>query len=793
VRAKHIASPLWRTCGVCIALWMSLIAAVAVAQTQPAAASTDLRGRPVEGVRVVGNSQVATPIILNVVRTREGDPYDPDTVVEDYQRIYALRRFSNVEAKIEPTETGVIVVFIVQEQRQIRSIAFLGNSKIETSKIMDVVDVREGEAIDRFRISLARREIERLYKEKNFPFAHVDVPPEPLATRGELIFNIVEGPNVKVRKTDFIGNNSFSRDRLKEEIRTRYWIWIFRPGTFDPETVEDDVAALRRFYEGKGFFDVRVGRKLIWSPDLSELEVNYVIEEGPRYVIEKVTFKGLSRVSEADLRARMRLLEGAYYDSGVIQRDTREIVRAYSPFGMIYQPQSSDPDYLRINTVPVFRGEPGKVELIYEISEGRPFRLGRILVTGNYKSQDKLVLREMRMQPGQTYDAGAVQDAQERIRGTPYFSNITMTPVGEEPDTRDLLVEVQEARTATFSLGAGVNSNGGIGGNITYEQRNFDLFNFPDTWQELFTDKAFTGAGQNFRASFEPGTRATNASLRFSEPYLFDQPYSFSGEVYLRDRIREHYDDRRLGGRVSFGKRFNYVYSGLISLRGESVRIHDIEDEELRAKEIIDAKGSSTLTSVGIQFRRDTTTRGLLPSKGTTTTVGYELFGALGGDYSFHKYSASWDGFYTLYEDLIERKTILELHADIGYIAAEAPFFERFYGGGIGSVRGFEFRGISPRSGREDDPVGGDFAATYTVQVSFPLAGESLRGVVFTDGGTVEETFRLDDFRSSIGFGFRLALEFFGQAPLALDFALPLAKNSEDDVQYISFSFGFVQ
>src|SRR5205814_1165177 len=121
----------------------------------------------------------------------------------DYQRIYGLRKFANVEAKVEPTETGVIVVFIVTEQKQIRSIAYRGNISVETGKIQDVVDLREGEAIDNFRINLARQSIETLYKEKNFPFAHVEVPGEPLAEKGELVFNVVEGPNVRVRKVTF--------------------------------------------------------------------------------------------------------------------------------------------------------------------------------------------------------------------------------------------------------------------------------------------------------------------------------------------------------------------------------------------------------------------------------------------------------------------------------------------------------------------------------------------------------------------------------------------------------------
>ena len=219
--------------------------------------------------------------------------------------------------------------------------------------------------------------------------------------------------------------------------------------------------------------------------------------------------------------------------------------------------------------------------------------------------------------------------------------------------------------------------------------------------------------------------------------------------------------------------------------------ITNVQDKEVRAYEIIDAEGTSVLTSVGIRLTRDSTNRGLLPSKGMTTSAGWESFGALGGDYSFQKFTASHDQYFTLHEDLLDRKVILSLHADTGWIAGSAPFFERFYGGGIGSVRGFSFRGISPRSGPDDDRIGGDFIATGSAEVSFPLAGEQLRGVVFADVGTVEPNVELGTIRSSVGAGIRLTLPFLGQAPIALDFAFPLSKSSQDDTQIFSFSMGF--
>ena len=759
--------------------------------------SPELRGRNIDDIRIEGNTLVSTPVILNLIRSRRGEPFDPATVEEDYRRVYDLRKFSNVEARVEPTATGgVIVSYTVTEQRQIGAISFTGLPKAtrenEEAVLRELIAVQVGEALDAFRVNLARDAIEKYYREKNYSFAHVEVDTDAMQKRGEIVFNIVKGPNVKVRQVKFIGNHSISNERLNSQIKTASWIFVFRPGTFRPDAIEQDVGAIRKYYETKGFFDVKVGRKLVFSPDNQSLLVEFVIEEGQRYKIDRVSFRGNVTADEATLRQNLKLTEGMTFDSDLLQRDVRQMVRTYSPHGFIYDPEGRNPDYLQIEPRNVFKREAGKVEIVYEISEGSKFKLGNIRVKGNWKSQDKLVLREMRVQPGQIYNSGEIADAADRLRGTPYFQSINITPIGDEPGVRDVLVEVTEGRTASFTLGAGINSNGGVGANIAFEQKNFDLGNPPDSFLDILSDRAFTGAGQNLRISLEPGTEQSNASIRFSEPYLFDQPYSFSGEAFLRTRDWSDYDENRIGGRVVFGKRFDYVYSASVSLRAEQIEIADIEELIFRAPEIVEAEGTSNLTSVGLQLRRDTTNRGPMQFRGSILTGNVEFAGALGGDYDFTKLTVGWDRFIELGQDLRDRRVVLALRADSGYIFDDAPFFERFYGGGIGSVRGFSFRGISPRSGIEDDPIGGDFVATASAELGFPLAGEFLRGVVFTDAGTVEDSVELDNIRSSIGFGFRLNLPVFGNVPLAIDFAYPLAKEDRDDVSYISFSLGFM-
>lgn len=770
-----------------------LLPAPAFAQTTAPAITPQFKGLPVDQVNVRGNVQVATSVIRNVVRTRPGDKYDPATVEDDYRRIYELKKFANVEALVEPTGRGSVdVTFIVTEQKLITKIVYRGNKRVDTATLQSVVDLKVGQAIDTFRIALAKQAIVNTYRDKNFPDAHVDVPHDPLTARGEVIFDIVEGPQVRIRNIRFIGAHSFSPGQLGDQIKTQTWFPIFRPGKYDPEQVEEDMGALRKYYQDHGFFDVRVGRKLIYSPDNTELQIDFVIDEGPRYVVQRVTFEGNQALSDVQLRKDQRLVPGMFYSAETVQRDVRQMVNSYSPFGYIYAPMQPSEDYLHIEPQAVFLlDQPGRVELLYHIHEGRKFRIGRIRVTGNDKSQDKLVLREFRnFAPGQYYNSGAVQDALERLRATPFFATVTATPYGDDPNVRDLLVEVTEQKTASFNVGAGINSNGGVGGNITYEQRNFDIGNVPNDWRDILSEHAFTGAGQGFRASFEPGTIQTGADLRFTEPWLFDQPYSFSEDVYLRSIYREHYVDQRIGDRATFGKMLDYENSLGLSLRGERVSIQQIDDPRYRPTEILEQRGSHLLTSVGLNYRHDTTNPGFVPYRGMTATLGWEGFGLLGGDYRFDRFIAGWSGYQTLYTDALDRKTVLGLHLNTGFITGNSVFFERFYGGGIGSMRGFLYRGVSPRDGRGEDPVGGDFVYNGTAEVNFPIYENMLRGVVFTDFGDVESGVRIGVVRTSIGAGIRFSLPFLGQTPFAIDFGVPITRGRHDQTQLISFSLG---
>jgi outer membrane protein assembly complex protein YaeT len=773
-------------------------------------------GLPITRVDVVGNSRLPDSIVLNAIRTAPGDRFDPRTVNDDVQRIYALRRFEQVEAQYEILDgqatPAVAVTFTVSELPAVQGIAFRGNRSVQDDRLRQVVSISVGLAAggrgDPVLLGFAADAIERFYRdERKRPLANVRVRRDE--ETGRVIFDITEGPRVLVRNVDFPGARSFTENDLRREVVTEVW-WpggfFGRTGRLSMPQIEEDVASLRRFYQRqKGFFDARVGRRLIWSPDLTEVQVEFVIEEGPRYTVGDIDFEGLEALDEADLRRRLAeevgLEPGVPYDLDRVRAAINEIVAAYSPLGYIYSPPPpgipQNPDHLNIGNDVAFRLEPGVVDLTFRVSEGRSFRLGNLRVRGNDKTQDRILLRAFDSGPGDLYDSDDIRRATRRLQGSGYFSQLRVTPVippgGDvDDDVRDLLIEVEEMSTATLSVGASADSSGGLSAFIRYEERNFDIFDFPDSPGAIWGD-AFQGAGQTLRVSLEPGTRQSNASVTFFEPQLLDRNLGFGIDGYYRTFRQRRYRENRGGGRIRLSPGLGRNFRTTLSLRGEDVRIFDLDAPiSTRAPEYVEFEGNTTITSAQLRFAYTDVDTLINTTRGFQAETAWETYGVLGGP-SFQKVTAGATMFVPLYRDIRDRAVVFQLRGDAGAIYNDAPFFERFYAGGFTSVRGFRDRGISPRSGTADDAVGGDFMVHGTAALGFPLVDRTLRGVIFSDFGSVDDDPELTTIRVSAGFGFRVNIDALGNVPIALDFAWPLNRRDEDELQVFSFSLGLLQ
>nr|MBC8377569.1 BamA/TamA family outer membrane protein [Planctomycetota bacterium] len=333
-------------------------------------------------------------------------------------------------------------------------------------------------------------------------------------------------------------------------------------------------------------------------------------------------------------------------------------------------------------------------------------------------------------------------------------------------------------------LGAGIASDDGLIGNITLNQRNFDITDTPSSFSEIFTGKAFRGGGQQFRISASPGTEVSNYLVSFTEPYLYDKPISLSLSGSLFERERETYDEGRLAGKVGLEKRYEDKWRRGISFRTENVDVDDLEWDA--PSDVVDVKGSNLLFGTRFYIRKNTTDSRFIPSKGYNFDIGYEQ---VFGDHTFGILEGTYRWYHTLTEDLDELKTVLETKIHAGTTIGDAPTFERFYVGGIGgwALRGFSYRGVSPRGGPSREPVGSDWAISGNAEISVPLGNETFSWLFFTDAGLIDD----GGPRASVGTGVQILIpQFFGPVPMRFELAAPFLKDDEDDTQAFSFSMG---
>jgi len=761
-----------------LAVALSLLVATSVGAQQAPQTITE--------IRIEGNQQVPDSVVMSYIKSRPGERYDRRLVEQDVQRLLDSGRFTSVQASLSTSDRGVTVTYHLVERPLVAAVIFEGNKALKDSDLAQELSFGTFSPLNRFDVEAGRKAIQAKYRSEGYYFAKVDYDEQALNQEQRVVYRIVEGPKVAVRSVTFRGNEYWGRFKLAMKVRTSAGFWLgglaLAPGKLDTEQLEQDVNRLRAEYAAEGFLDVNVDRLLEFSDDKRQVRVTFVIDEGPRYVVNDTKFEGNSVFTDQELLSRVSLTPGEYYTALAMQRDIKALRDTYGQIGFINA--SVDAKY-------VYKTSPGLLDMHYRIKEDGQYNVGEIIIRGNTETQDRVIRRKMQVYPGQLYNSVAVEESRHRLLETALFKDVKITPIPRDSKTSDILVQVTEAQTSNLIIGAGISSRDGLIGNVEFKQRNFDLFGWPKSWSEFIRGKSFKGAGQTLRISAEPGTELMRFGIEWFEPYLFDRPYSLGLSSYLFTRQRETYDETRYGGVASFGHRFKNRWYGELSSRIEGIKVDSLDTNA--PPEVVADKGTHFITGIKGTLIKDRTDSRWLPSKGDRFHLSFEQ---VVGGYTFAKAVGDYRKYWTVYVDAMDRKHIIAARFTLGQIFGDAPVFERFYGGGIGSVRGFRYRGISPRStvAGSDQPVGGDTMIFAGCEYSFPIYGTpregQLRGVVFLDTGTVEDDFSITTYRTSIGAGLRWTVPFFGPIPIALDFGFPLSKDEKDDTEIFSFSLG---
>ncbi len=751
-----------------------------------AAEPPETEGRSlVKRVQFKGLVNVSDTFCRNKMVTAAGQPFSQTVLDEDIRRLVRTGKFLDVRAETSTEQDQTLITIHLQERPLIASIEFAGNEKFSDKALRKEIDLAPGEPLNTFRVRQAVLDIEHRYKDAGYADVQVQLDQELMRNENRLLFVVEEGPRVRLRQISFEGNAAFTDRELRSRINVTTYVPLFRTGDFNPDVAEHDAAELQNFYHDRGYLDARVSYRTETLEPVGDLGVVFVIDEGTRYSIAEIRFQDNTALSDEQLQSAIQLQPGEFMRQDFLLKDIEALKQEYGQRGYLFAV---------VAPTRVFTKIPGQIVLTFRFDEGTPYAVGRIQLRGNEQTLDKVIRRELQFFPEELFDTTKMKNSEKNIRGTGIFQSAKITPVGDQPGVRDVIVDVVEMEDTTrFILGGGVGSNSGIAGTVSFESRNFDLFDWPRSWGEFFRARAFRGAGQYFRVELSPGSQLSSFRIDFREPYLMDRPLRFGSSFYLFQRGRLDYDEQRLGTVLSLGRPIEdglfKGWSSELAFRLEDVRIDDLE--LFPAKDILDAEGHNRILSFQGRLVRNRTDRRFSPTAGDILTLSYEQ---AVGDFTFGKLQAGYRWYQTLSVDEQDRATVLGLKTEAGYIFGNAPIFERFYAGGLGSLRGFEFRGVTPRDGPffdDDQRIGGHFKLLAGAECSFPLFAETIRGVLFTDMGTVEEDFELTSWRASVGFGVRIFIEnYFGPIPLEFNLAFPLAKDGQDDTQAFSFAIG---
>ena len=759
-----------------ICMTLNLSAAAAADEASP-------EGKTIASLEVVGNVTLTRAEVLSVVRSRPGQIYNRNVVHEDMRRIAKLDAVESAAYVLDIVNDRVVLTYAVTEHNLVRSIVFKGNKKLKDSILMKELSFKMGDYLDIFAARAGIEAMEEKYKKKGFPWVEITLEEGPLMF-GQVAYEIQEGPRPKIKKVTFDGNQSLGDRQLQKTIKTKKKKALFFTVYFDPEQLEADTAKLLEIYQRKSFLDAHITSRADFNKDKSEAYVTFTVNEGPAYFVESIAFKGNEFFTDEQLQESLKLRPDYFYSEAWADFDAKKIKSKYGEMGFTETVVSIERDFLE--NIP-------RINVEFDITEGRRHRIGEIVITGNTTFQDRTIRRimdEESFTPGEWYNSDIARgdgqgELEKIIRQSVVAESAVIQPIlSADPNMRDAQVMISEGQTGSIMLGAGIGSDDGLIGNITLSQRNFDITDTPSSFSDIFTGKAFRGAGQQFRLSASPGTELNTYVVSFTEPYLYDQPIALSLSGSLFERRRETYDESRLAGKVGLEKRYPDQWRRGLTFRAENVGINDIQWDA--PEDILDVKGSNMLFGTRFYIRKDTTDTRFVPTRGTNFDIGYEQ---VVGDHNFGLLEGVYRWYHTLAEDLDELKTVLETKVRAGTTVGDAPTFERFYVGGIGSwaLRGFKYRGVSPRSGPSDEPIGSDWAVIGNAEVSVPLGSQTFSWLFFHDLGIIDD----GGPRASIGTGIQILIpQFFGPVPMRFEIAAPYLKESDDETQAFSFSMG---
>jgi outer membrane protein insertion porin family len=753
-------------------------------------------GLPIQKIEIknIGPAAASDPLVRANIRVKEGDTYLKTSVDDDVRNLYSTGYFYNIRVATENLDKGIKLTYVLQGKPTLSEIRFEGNKKYSRKKLLKTVTSKVGEPLDERKLFTDAQDITKKYQKSGYPQTTVKYNPsiDENAGRATVTFEIHETPKVKINNVEFVGAQAFTQKKLRKQIKTRrHWMfsWITGSGVLKDDQFEEDKDKLADFFRNEGYIDYELKDVQFDYLNPKRMIVRLFVNEGTRYRVGSVDFKGNTVFTTNDIlqgivtegkREKPTMLPGKIFTPKALTHDVDAIRDFYGSKGYI-------DTYVKPLKVP--NTDKGTMDLVYDIvdeSKGKSF-VEKIEIKGNTKTKDKVLRRELAIAPGETFDMVRVKLSKSRLEQMQYFDKVEANPVPTDvPNRQNLVIDVEEASTGHVEIGAGFSSIDSLFGFVGYREGNFDLFNPP----------YFRGGGQKLRIGTTIGLERKDYTISFVEPWFFGKRLALGVDLYYSqlNYLSSLYNISQAGGRVSLTKQLPHNFIASISYTLENIGISNVDPS---APQVIrDEPANRLVSKIGTSIAYDTRNSAIEPNRGQRTELLTEIAGGpLGAEADFYRWELRSKWYFPGFMD----GHIFEVGARGGVVepygrSSRVPLFDRYFLGGVDSLRGFKYRQVGPRIAPSDEPVGGSTLYYGSAEYSIPII-DRLRLAVFYDIGNVladPYDFDFGSFSDNWGIGVRLNIPHLG--PLRLDYGIPISHDrySNGSGQF-QFSAGFTR
>jgi len=727
-------------------------------------------------VQYTGPATISRERILAQMRTKVGLPYS-DTVAEtDIRALYNTGQVQNVRIFGQPESDGVKVIVAVQTRTMLNEIQIDGATRISPKKLRKNLGVKLNTPLREEDLEKGREKIMETYQAHGFNDVEVTFRVEAIdAIRGtsRAVYTVNEGIKGSVSTVRFEGNTHFSDRVLRKQMKTRQktlFSFVDKSGRLDETQLQDDLQKIREFYQNHGYIDVAVRDVTKQRTSSGALQIVIAIDEGPQYHVGKLTFVGYKATTEQKLRAVVKMKEGSVYSAKAIKDDAKALADAYGSGG-----------YVDLTIVPeTSQAHDRLIDITYKIDEGQRSYVERISISGNTRTKDKVIRREVLIAPGDIFNTVRVETSKKRLENLGYFSKVDTFPVDTEVEGRKYLdIQVEEKRTGSLNFGAGFSTIDSLIGFIELTQGNFDITNWP----------SLTGGGQKFRIRLQGGTERKDVELALTEPWFMDRPISvgFTSFYHEANYLSSIYDQRNYGFSLDVRKGIRPFLYGSLGYRLESIDTFNVI--VTASPQLLAETGPSTKSVFTANLTWDRRDNPFLTRSGERITYTWWVAGP-GGTEQIYGFDVEASKYWRLPWD-----TILLINAEVAGVdrwgdqTKLVKIYDRLFLGGSNNLRGFDFRDVGPKD-PNGEPLGGQSMARTTIEFTFPIVAKA-RGALFYDTGFVNTNpwdYNFNNVASDVGFGLRLDLPI---GPLRVDYGIPLQQAGNHGSGKFNFNVGY--